>query len=557
MSQKIHLGFEVGSGQPVAIPVRHMAVTGQTQESGKTTTLEALITRSGLPAIAFITKRGESGFRNSRRIKPYFRERADWQFVESIIESTMKEKKKFERAWIIRACEGAHTLADVQRRLPQLEATAKRAMDRDMYMLLSEYLKKVVPQIQRLPKSSTVDLSPGLVTVMDLLEYSRELQALVIASTLQWIHEKERGVITIIPEAWKFIPQGIKTPVRVAAEDLVREGAGIKNYVWVDSQDMVGVDKTILRACAVWLVGVQREWNEVRRALKNMSAGLKKLKGEDVATLQLGQFFMCYGREIRKTYVQPEWMGHEIARDIAISELPPPPQPEQHWSVLIGFSQNTPDERRPPEAPETEQGRRISQEQEDEVAILEDVESLLVAGKINDALETIRNARGQNGLARTAAAEVAAPPRGTAAASNDAMQAPARNALEVLSEMEERSYSYVRESPAQGTAFPPSIHRAAENPSRDRSQREARKIQMDTTTLDGRIALLIADGFFNERKGNKDTLQELALRGWPDAAPNVSKAFSRLVRLGFLRNDGEGRYKAVEGMKVNILEAAA
>lgn len=63
--RSVHLGFEVTDGQMrpslarVDIPIRHMAVTGQTQESGKTTTVEALITRSGLPAIAFLTKRGE------------------------------------------------------------------------------------------------------------------------------------------------------------------------------------------------------------------------------------------------------------------------------------------------------------------------------------------------------------------------------------------------------------------------------------------------------------------------------------------------------------------
>lgn len=41
MTGTIRLGFEVGSGTPVDIPVRHMAVSGQTQESGKTTTLDA------------------------------------------------------------------------------------------------------------------------------------------------------------------------------------------------------------------------------------------------------------------------------------------------------------------------------------------------------------------------------------------------------------------------------------------------------------------------------------------------------------------------------------
>jgi hypothetical protein len=37
----IHLGYEIGTGEPVSIPLQHLAVTGQTQRSGKTTALEA------------------------------------------------------------------------------------------------------------------------------------------------------------------------------------------------------------------------------------------------------------------------------------------------------------------------------------------------------------------------------------------------------------------------------------------------------------------------------------------------------------------------------------
>src|SRR5688572_6117217 len=110
----IHLGFEVGSGDAVAIPLRHMAVAGQTQDAGKTTTLEALITRSGLRAVTFITKPGEGSFVNARRVAPYFREQTDWQFVASILEASRGEKLKIERAFIIRASKGARTLHDVQ-----------------------------------------------------------------------------------------------------------------------------------------------------------------------------------------------------------------------------------------------------------------------------------------------------------------------------------------------------------------------------------------------------------------------------------------------------------
>lgn len=315
MKQAIHLGYEVGTGEAVEIPVRHMAVTGQTQESGKTTTLEALISRSELMAIAFVTKRGEGSFTAGRQIKPYFRERADSDFVRSILEAMMREKMKFERAWISKACKGAKSLADVQRNCQQLEKKAGRSLDQDMFMLLGEYLDKVVPLIASLPKSPDLNLARGL-NVMDLSRYPLELQMLVISSTLQKIYEEAEGVITIIPECWEFVPQGRNSPVKLIVEKLIRKGAGLRNYIWLDSQDMAGVDKLLLRACAVWLVGVQRESNEVKRALGNMY-GVKKPKADDVAILDLGQFFASYGTTLKKVYVQPAWMEAHSAQACA------------------------------------------------------------------------------------------------------------------------------------------------------------------------------------------------------------------------------------------------
>src|SRR5690242_19789476 len=113
MTDQIHLGFEVGSGAPVAIPLRHMAITGMTQEAGKTTTLEALVQRASVTALAFVTKRGESSFASRQSMtQPYFRDRADWQFVSSIIDATLQEKNKFLRPWIMRICRTTKTLAD-------------------------------------------------------------------------------------------------------------------------------------------------------------------------------------------------------------------------------------------------------------------------------------------------------------------------------------------------------------------------------------------------------------------------------------------------------------
>jgi hypothetical protein len=108
-----------------------------------------------------------------------------------------------------------------------------------------------------------------------------------------------------VPEAWKFIPQGRGTPVKLAAESFIRQAAGLGNYLWLDSQDIAGVEKIILKSVPVWMLGVQRESNEIKRTLAQIPAGIKKPKPAQIATLGLGQFFVCYGTHTIKVYVQP------------------------------------------------------------------------------------------------------------------------------------------------------------------------------------------------------------------------------------------------------------
>ena len=62
MENEIKLGYEIGTGKVVNVRLGHLIVTGITQLSGKTTTLEALIKRSEQKAIVFKTKIGERSF---------------------------------------------------------------------------------------------------------------------------------------------------------------------------------------------------------------------------------------------------------------------------------------------------------------------------------------------------------------------------------------------------------------------------------------------------------------------------------------------------------------
>lgn len=312
----VHLGFEIGTGEPVEIPVKHLCVTGQTQESGKTTTLEALISRAGLKALAFVTKRGEGSFPNARTIQPYFREQTDWKYVAAILEASRMEKLKWERAWIIRASKGAKTLAEVQTNVREALKKAK-GQSESAYLCLDAYLDDVVPYIGQMKWASTVDLQPGI-NVMNLETMNVEMQHLVLRSSIEWmLNHGEPGSLVVIPEAWKFIPQGRGTPVKLAAESYIRQAAGIPNFLWLDSQDIAGIDKIILKSVPVWLLGVQRESNEIERTLAQIPAGIKKPSKADIATLGLGQFFTCWGTHIKKVYVQPEWMETNAAREFA------------------------------------------------------------------------------------------------------------------------------------------------------------------------------------------------------------------------------------------------
>jgi hypothetical protein len=334
-NKTVLLGFEVGTGHAVEIPLRHMVVSGQTQEAGKTTTLEALISRAALPAIAFITKRGEGSFRAARQLQPYFRERADWQFVSAVLEAALRERMKFERSWIMKASHGARTLADVQKNVRELQKTAK-GLNADMYLTLDNYLEIVVPRLSAIKWAKSIDVQPGI-NVMDIADHDRfplELQGLVMRSALEWVYEKCDGTVTIIPEAWEHLPQGRGSPVKGACELLIRKGAALQNLVWFDSQDIGGVDKAMLRHCPVWLLGVQREANEIERTLSNIPNSVKKPKKADIALLQKGQFFACFGEHVFKVYVQPAWMdaskaiaiarGTDVISDAPVDSPPPP-----------------------------------------------------------------------------------------------------------------------------------------------------------------------------------------------------------------------------------------
>lgn len=524
----IHLGFEVGTGMPVSIPIRNMVVTGQTQEAGKTTTLEALIERAtvqGFSGLAFITKRGEGALRDARKIPPYFRDRADWQFVASLLEATMRERMKFERAWIIKAAAGARTLADVHANVKRLRATSK-GLSESVYTTLDAYLDIVVPRLQRIQWAQQVELAPGL-NAMDISEretYPSEVQALIIRAVLEWMYERARKTISVLPEAWEFLPQERGSPVKLAATELIRKGSTLRNHIWLDSQDIGGVDKTFLRSCPVWLLGVQRERNEIERTLDAIPAGTKRPKPEEIATLDQGVFFACYSKTVIKTYVQPAWMSRKQAETIAVY-LRDDPVHAHDLQRDAWLAQHEPADR-------PQETRTVSDH--DVLNALKDTNSKL------DQLAKI--------LLRSETAPPAAPiPVPIPEVPVPAAAGPSGF---VPSEREEQLYRYFLERLSRES---PTLLRVALTVPEIEVQQQRHVIQADASELFGMIAILVAEGFLDQpTKGARvhaEVKRRFGYKGNNSGRSN--EQLDKLVKMGFVTNEPDG-YQAVPHTKRNI-----
>jgi hypothetical protein len=312
-----------------------------------------------------------------------------------------------------------------------------------------------------------------------------------------------RGVITVIPEAWEFMPQSRNTPVKLAGEALVRKGAASENFMWLDSQDITGVDKRVLKQVGVWILGVQREINEVEHTLDQMAVP-KKLKPpiEEVMQLRRGQFFVCFEDVMKRVYVLPRWMPKDVGYGIAML---PSTAAEQLLREAIAKYQP--------------QHSRREEKNVDYRAAYE------------EAQEEIRQLK-----ERLARLERDTPSNPTPAMPRAKL---ANQASSTSSSAEEVAMSLDVKRPVIDVT------------------KRVYVIEASDDDQFGRISLLIAEGFFDSPKKIEHINKVFIERGWAAAVGRPSPKnldMAKLAEYGFVRIVGTGSYQSVPGMKVNVKE---
>ena len=323
--QRVLLGFEVGTKESVTMPFHHAAFIGMTGKAGKTTAIEAASSRAvafHYRTIGFITKRGEQAFENAKRLPLYFKERSDWQYVESLIEAKLTEDQRYNRAWIIKACRGTHSLRDVWDNVRLLKDKCRKdSLSERVYTVLDAYFELVIPELERYEFSSTLDLKEEGNYVMDLEGMPLAVQAVIIRSVLEQIYERMKKVIVVIPEAWKFIGT-THTPVTLVAQKIVREGYAVEVFLWADSQDIASINPKIRGQIDNWILGRQRYEHEIARSLKAMPIKDKPTK-EQIMTLKLGHFYVACEDWIKHVYIWALGVPESVARSVSLGDLKP------------------------------------------------------------------------------------------------------------------------------------------------------------------------------------------------------------------------------------------
>lgn len=325
MSERVVIGFEVDTDQQVTIPFHHAGVVGMTGKAGKSTAIDAVSARAvpfGYRIIGFITKRGEQAFSTAKRLPLFFRERSDWQYVESLLEAKITEDQRYNRAWIIKACRGAGTLREVWNNVRHLkEKSRKDSLSERVYTVLDAYFELVIPEIERYEFSSTLDIQEETNYVLDLERMPLAVQAVIIRSVLEEVYQNWEKTIVIVPEAWKFIGT-THTPVTAVAIAIIREGYAVKVFLWCDSQDIASINPKIRGQIDNWILGRQRYEHEIDRTLRAMPTREKPTR-EQIKTLKLGHFYVACEDWLKHVYVWALGVPESVAKAVAKGDLKP------------------------------------------------------------------------------------------------------------------------------------------------------------------------------------------------------------------------------------------
>jgi len=317
----------------------------------------------------------------------------------------------------------------------------------------------------------------------------------------------------VLPEARDFIPEDRRTPAKLSLENLIRKGARVQRFLWVDSQSLTGLDMDVMRSVGTWLFGRQVLDLEIKRVLK--MAPDRSVKPDAVRSLGLGQFLCVRGEQVTKVYAQPTWLDDlhavRVAEGIDSAE-----EMAKLFRPKLKEKDVDEEERKRLKDTIARQSQEIAQLKAQNDHLVETIALQTPRSKLEHAADRAQAAPGQDTIMRGLAGHGSEPKD--------------RERVD--------------------------LHVTHEVPSMTVHVREVR-VEASGDDNNGRVALLIAQGFFDERKSVNEVTKEFRARGWGTWSGgagwnNMDRILGKFAEQGFLRNIDKG-YVLVAAARDRIL----
>ena len=296
-------------GQKVEMELFHTLIAGQTNLSGKTTTIRTLAPRAveqGFTVLIFDSKPTVREFPGYHDVPICYQSTTDSLVLLGLLEGIFRHKLTPFYATLDRLTEDAGGIPEVIANAEKYEEKAKSGFIKDACHTLAKLLGRLQDELQQFDFTSDLQLRKGEINVMPINSLSVEAQQLVIKTAFeQVLKHHNRKVLAVIDETSRFLPQGYSSACKRAVYDAITQGAKTELYVWGATQFIATIEKDVIKAMANKLLGRQDDATEVKATLDRIP-NLKKsgIGADQIMTLKRGEFvFVPVDGEVRKVYI--------------------------------------------------------------------------------------------------------------------------------------------------------------------------------------------------------------------------------------------------------------
>jgi len=280
----------------------------------------------GYRILIFDTKETEADYQGFGREVPIcLREPTDSFVLIGLLESMFRHRLTPYYATLSRLSEGAGTVEDIIERARKLEQTAKSGWLKDASRTLYDLLERLQQETQKKETVEKLQLEDGI-NRMVINDLSIQAQQLVVKNSfedlLRFYPHKTLGVLD---EAYKFVPQGFSSAATRPVMLVMTQGARTELFGVISTQFLALTDKDPLKPCALKFLGTQDHKTEVNHTLDLVPEARSRFTSDDIMKMKLGHWILVRKRPayVGMVYALPYGVDTELGRKVARGEISP------------------------------------------------------------------------------------------------------------------------------------------------------------------------------------------------------------------------------------------